>query len=85
MLLSTRLLALFFSRQYRHQRRRPAGRTRLQALPLPCNWLHQPQPLPAYRFGQAKAEGAEALFHYGDYMLGDENCPLLYGPADVRY
>ncbi|WP_190242476.1 hypothetical protein [Hymenobacter lapidiphilus] len=33
----------------------------------------------------ASAKGIGRVVRIGDYVVGDEDCPWLYGPADVRY
>lgn len=71
---------------YRH-RQRVARRIRLISN-LPENNRAVPTPRPSTQPVPPttnQPEPAAAVLHYGDYVLGDEDCLYLYGPNDLRY
>lgn len=74
----------FWSRQQRHHRRRQQQHMRRPDLALPSNQA-QPRPLQAHRMQGTELPASDTVFYWGDYALGDENCPFLYGPTDIRY
>ncbi len=69
----------------RHRRARQ--RYRLVRLTVVYNHPRQPgraRPLAAYRNSTAAMSTGKVLC-IGGYLIGDEHCPWLYGPTDVRY
>lgn len=85
MLPSISFFSSFCSRQRRQHQRRQQRLMPLSDLVLPSNQAQQARLPQANRPTSAELLATEPVFHCGDYMLGDENCPFLYGPADMRY
>lgn len=73
------------SRTRRHHRRRQNRQIRLFKLPFPSNRPRQSHLAQAHGTAAAESLSTGPIFQYGDYVLGDENCPFLYGPTDIRY
>ena len=69
----------------RHRRARQRHRlVRLTVVYNTPRQLGRARPLVAYR-GSAAATSTGKVLCIGEYLVGDEHCPWLYGPTDVRY
>ncbi|RSK31147.1 hypothetical protein EI290_14090 [Hymenobacter metallilatus] len=78
------LLPTGFVHRCHHHARRPIRRIRLTSFPAPSN------PVRANRYGSKNRlpgtiPNQNASLQIGEYVIGDENCPFLYGPDDIRY
>lgn len=85
MYLFTTSTTTAFAHQRSRYRQRQGRCVRLLNLPLPCNQRPLPRPLQGYSPDTTETGVPPTTFRLGGYTLGDENCPLLYGPTDLRY
>ncbi|RSK49579.1 hypothetical protein [Hymenobacter rigui] len=73
-----------FTRRCNRHQRRAVRRVRLTSFPASSNLRHFPRFTGAGRAADAAAD-PKTVLQIGHYVLGDESCPLLYGPEDIRY